>query len=141
MTYATKQDLIDRYTEGELVRLTDTVNTPKSTIDDTAVDRAIADAESLINGYLRSRMETPVSPARRDLTTATCKLARYYLYKDLATERVRDDYEDVIAWLKDIASGKVSLGDDTSAIEAPSSGSPQISGPCRVFTDDTLKGF
>lgn len=140
MTYAAKQDLIDRYGEGELTRLTDTTNKPPSAIDDTMVEQALDDADGIINGYLKSAgLSVPLVPAPSVLIAKAAILARYFLHRDKSTEKVRTDYEDAISWLKDVANGRVALGDVASAAAAPSVGRPQFTGAGRVFTAQTLR--
>ena len=46
MTYATQQDLVDRFGNEELVQLTDRSNLPPSEIDATAVTRALAEGNA-----------------------------------------------------------------------------------------------
>lgn len=138
MTYATKQDLIDRYGEDELVRLTDTVNAPPSTIDDTLIARCLANADAEINGWIAGRYTTPLNPVPQILVEKECVLARYYYHRAKATERVRSDYEDAMAWLQNVAKGLVSLGNVAGPTQPASAGKPQISAPPRTFTKDTL---
>jgi phage gp36-like protein len=140
VSYATKQNLIDRFGQEELVRLTDRTNRPPNAIDDTVVQQALDDADGEINGYLKSAgLATPLAPVPSVLVLKACAIARYFLHKDKATEKVRTDYEDARVWLKDVAAGRVSLGDKTTAAKAPSLGPVKISGPARVFTSENLK--
>lgn len=141
MSYATVDDLTKRCGEEELIQLTDTTNAPPAEIDRAAVQAKLNDADARINGYLASRMTTPVSPVPLSVQAAACKLTRYFLYKDIAPQRVKDDYDETIAWLKDVAAGISSLGDETAATPAPSAGTPQVSAPVRNFTKDTLRGL
>jgi phage gp36-like protein len=142
MSYATKQDLIDRFGQDELVKLTDDTHRPPSVIDDTMVGRALDDADGEINGYLKSAgIVTPMASPPSVLVAKACFIARYYLYRRGATDQVRQDYEDARAWLRDVAAGKVSLGDKTAPAAATSQGPIKISGPPRRFTDANMKGL
>jgi len=108
MTYCVKQDLIDRYGQEELIQLTDRANA--GVIDDTVLDQAIADADSLIDGYLASRYSLPLSDVPVSLVRVAAALTRYFLYTEAATDQVEKAHDQAIAWLKDVARGTVNLG-------------------------------
>lgn len=111
--YITKDDLINRYGSFEIERL------EKSIGDEQAVDKAIVDAMELVNGYVAThyRLPLPIIPA--SVARACAVVARYYLYKDKPTDSIRQDYEDVLLWLKDVASGKVKLALGNDDVESP----------------------
>lgn len=102
MTYATRQDLEDRYGAEE-------VSQRESMLPAGAVYGALADADALIDGYLASRYALPLSPVPANLVQVASSLARYTLLGDSATERARDDYKDALAWLRDVQAGRVQL--------------------------------
>ena len=132
MSYVTKQELISRFGEEELIQLTDRAGA--GVIDDQVLDRAIADADAEIDGYLGSRYSLPLSVIPASLNRIAADIARYYLYEDAATEHVRQRYEDAVRFLRAISEGKVSLGIDPSGAGAkPASGATMTSGG-RVFT-------
>jgi phage gp36-like protein len=142
VTYATKQDLIDRFSQDELVQLTDTTNDPPVAIDDTRVTRALTDADSMINGYIAARYDVPVSPVPSSLVLAACSIARYMLYRDHAPDRVTNDYNNAIKWLTQVSTGTVSLTDVAAAPTPQSSGgSVMTNSPVRSFTRDSLRGL
>lgn len=112
----------------------------KRIIAATVVEQALDDADGLINGYLKSAgLTVPLSPAPSVLTAKAAAIARYYLYKDKATDKVRTDYEDAVAWLKDVAAGRVALGDVATAGATPSQGTVKFVGGRRLFTDRSLE--
>lgn len=139
MSYATQQDMVDRYGAQELIDLTDEQNSPPSEIDANVVSDKLADADAEINSWICSRVTVPVTPVPRVLVNKACALTRYYLWKDRASERVKSDYADALAWLQKVSQGTVSLGDNVNPSTQASSGAPQASAPARVFTSDTLK--
>lgn len=143
MTYATKQDLLDRFGETELVQLTDKVNRPASTIDDVPVSRALGDAAALIDGYIGKLYRLPLSALPPVLTKNACDIARYYLHgkaaeKDGPVERT---YDEAVSWLKDVSKGVVTLDVEGVAPAQAGGGSVQASAPGRVFTRDSLRDF
>jgi len=139
MTYATQQNMIDRFGQEELTQLTD--RTRSGGIDAAVVDRALADADAVINGYVSAKYTLPLSPVPAGLERIACDIARYGLYDDRATEQVKQRYDAAITFLKDVAKGTATLGPD-AANQAPSiTGGPQHSAPERIFTHDTLEDF
>lgn len=143
MTYATKQDLLDRFGETELMQLTDKVNRPASTIDDVPVTRALDDAAALIDGYIGKVYRLPLSGLPPVLTKNACDIARYFLHgkaadKDGPVERA---YKDAVAWLKDVSKGVVTLDVEGIAPAQAGGGSVKASAPGRVFTRDSMRDF
>ena len=129
--YASKQDMIDRFGNDEMIQLTD--RSMAGVIDDTVLNRALEDADGEINGYLGSRFTTPVSPVPTTLLRIACDMARYYLYDDNATDQVTKRYNDSIKFLKDIAKGDVSIGIDTLGSTPESSDIPSFESGGNVF--------
>jgi len=134
VTYATQQDLIDRFGETEIEQLTDRAEPPAGAIDATVVGKALVDADDAINGYLGARYTVPLASPPLILKRIACDVARYYLYEDRVTEAVRKRYEDAVAYLKDAASGKVTLGVDALGAAPADPGGPQIDAGDRTFT-------
>lgn len=140
MSYAGKQDMIDRYGDQELIQLTDRATPPTGVIDDTVLNRALADADAEIGGYLQSRYTLPLSPVPAVIVKLACVIARYNLYEDAATEEVRRRYEDARRTLEAIAKGLVSLGVD-AATGPNSSGGPITTSRTRVFDEGSLEDY
>lgn len=141
MSYATKQDYIDRYGIEELAQLTDRQDPGSGLVDDDPVTAALADADAEINSYLAVKMATPVSPVPRILIGRAAAIARYLLWKDRASERVRTDYADALTWLAKVSRGEISLGDNVGATTPASAGAPQMVAPERVFDSCRLKDY
>lgn len=143
MTYARKSDLIERYGERELVQLTDRTRTPPTTVDDVVADRALGDAASLIDGYLGKVYALPLASVPANLTKIQADVARYYLHgkaadKDSAVARA---YGEAVAWLKDVAAGRVRLDDGGEVPPAAEGSAGRVTGGRPVFTRDTLRSF
>lgn len=138
MSYATHQNMIDRFGVDEVVQLTDRANT--GALDAQVLDQALSDADDTINGYLSGRYTLPFASVPKVLTRLACDIARYLLYRDQASDRVKDGFDAAIAFLKSVAAGTVQLGLD-AANAVPSVGAPVVSGPDRQFTNETLKDF
>lgn len=143
MTYATQQDMIDRFGATELVQLTDRRNTPVSTIDPVPVERALSDAAAFVDGYIGKVYRLPLSAQPPMLTKIACDVARYYLHgkaaeKDGPVERA---FKEAEAWLKDVSKGLVALDAEGVAPAQAGGGSVKASAPGRVFTRDSLRDF
>lgn len=108
MSYALLDDLNDRFGEREIVQLADRDGDGEP--DEDVISDALADADALIDSYLEKRYTLPLDPVPATMLRVACVLARYFLYKDAPSDKVRTDYEDAIAWLKDVAKGIVQLG-------------------------------
>jgi phage gp36-like protein len=105
MTYATKQNLIDRFGSDELIQRTDRVNT--GSIDDTVIEQTLSDADNTINGYITAYL--PLSAVPSGLLRIAADIARYYLYDDVIPDAVKDHYKNAITYLTDVRDGKISL--------------------------------
>ncbi|MEH3093370.1 MAG: DUF1320 domain-containing protein [Agrobacterium cavarae] len=143
MTYATQQDLVDRFGATELVQLTDKVNKPVSTIDPVPVDRALSDATGLIDGYLGKLYRLPLSAIPPVLKKTACDIARYYLHGKAAAKDtpVAIAYGEAVSWLKDVSKGLVTLDVEGVAPAQSGGGSVKASAPGRIFTRDSLRDY
>jgi len=139
MSYATQQDLIDRYGEAEITAVAD--RDGDGAIDAEVVAGAIADAGTLIDGYVGGRYALPLATAPALLTQLACAIARYRLHKDSPPEWIAKDNDAALRTLRDIADGRLALPVGEAETPAPASSGIQIVGPDRVFSQDTLKGF
>lgn len=118
--YTSQALMTERFGERELIELTDREHSGE--IDSAVLERAIADADALVNSYLAPRYRLPLAPeliAQSSLGAVASDLARYHLYDGAATEEVEKRYERAVAWLKDVASGKASLGGADRAVATP----------------------
>lgn len=131
MTYATQADLETRFKQQELIELTDEANL--GVINAAAVSVALADADAEINGYLAGRHTLPLTQTSPELVRLACDIARYRLYDTKATEQVKARYDDAIKKLRDVSSGKASLGIDQASQPVAVAGGATISSGGRDF--------
>lgn len=118
MSRATLDDLVQRYGAGEILTAASPGEATPETVDDLGaaqlarITGALADADALIDSYLRRRYALPIVPSPPELVRAACVLARHDLGTgtDLtASEPSRLARKEVIAWLEKIAAGDVEL--------------------------------
>ena len=141
MTYATQQDLVDRFGQTELIQLTDRVNIPVSTIDPVVVGRALDDASALIDSYLTKVVKLPLAVVPDVLVKTAADIARYYLHGKTADKDspVTRAYSEAVAWLRDVSRGLVELSAGGEAPAPAGGGSVKAVAPNRVFTRDSLR--
>ena len=141
MSYTSLALLQDRFGLDELVQRSDKFQPYTGAVVTSVIDRAIADADAEIDGYVGSRYTLPLPlPTPPVLVPIACDIARYRLYDDAVPEVVRQRYEDAIARLRDIAAGRLSLGVDP-APAASSQGTVVVRAPERIFSADALRDY
>ncbi len=79
MTYATVQDLIDRYGEREMIQLTDIDEPRTDAVVSARAQRALDDAAAEVDGYLAGLYALPLSPVPGTLRRVAIDIARYHL--------------------------------------------------------------
>ncbi|WP_199777596.1 DUF1320 domain-containing protein, partial [Bosea sp. FBZP-16] len=102
MAYATLQDMIGRFGETEMLRLSSVDGELPETVNAAPVEQAIADADGIIDSYLRKRYSVPLAPVPRAIINASCVLARYELSVGGDREpadQVKAGRKDIVAWL------------------------------------------
>lgn len=142
MSYATLQQLIDRYGRDMLVALTDRLDPPAGAIDEEIVARALSGADALIDGYLAGKYALPLAVTPPVLVPIAQALAIYDLHVTEPEKKVQNDYDNAVKRLAEIAKGVIQLT-DAAGIEpaAPQGGGVQITDRERVFTPEAMTGF
>lgn len=136
MTYATQQNMLDRFGETEIAQLTDIGEVAQGGIVSEVLNRALDDADAEINGYLAARYVLPLASTPQLLVGMATDIARYRLYRDQVTETVEKRYKAAVKILENIAAGKISLGLDAAATPAQVSDGVQFGTSTRVFGRD-----
>lgn len=103
------QDLIDRFGERELLRLTDKTQTHQIQMPtaQAAIDDAVSEAMSYLAGAGFHHIPAKVPSV---LKIKVCDIARWYLYENGVTEIVEKRYQSAIAWLKQVQKNPAMLG-------------------------------
>ena len=120
MAYATIADMLARYGEGEMIRLSAADGGLDGGVDTVRTQRSLDEATALIDGYLRARYDLPLSPVPLDVRAACCTLARYDLAQGdqkTPSEQMRLDRKAAIDWLTAISKGDVQLPATTTTID------------------------
>ena len=144
MAYCTIDDVREQIEERMLIQLTD--DTDAGVIDESVVERAIADADAEIDGYVGSRHTVPLDPTPGAIRKLSVDLAIYNLYarRSDSTPEIREKrYDAAVKFLEQVAKGTISMGMQDPEGSPPSSDAPEMSSsnPDRTFSRDTLEGF
>jgi phage gp36-like protein len=139
MSYATRQEIIDRYGSAALIVAAD--RDGDGLEDAGVVDKALVDAGELMDSYIGAKYQLPLATVPAVLKPVCVDLAFYRLCQGAAalTEEITRRHEQAVSWLRDLARGVVTLGEQPAP---PSSGGGiAVSGPARTFTRKTLEGW
>jgi phage gp36-like protein len=144
VSYASVQDMVNRYPNRDLVQLTN--EDPAATsVNQTPITLALADASSEIDGYIEARFTLPLTDPPPVLNRLATDIAMYRLQTlrplhDLQDARRR--YEDAVAVLEKVAAGELTLGIAVDGKEPQVAGAVEtVQGPVRIFDRDRLKGY
>jgi phage gp36-like protein len=139
MTYAVKQDMIDRFGEREVIALTDRANT--GAVNDAVLGIALAQADAEIEPYLIGKVKLPFVTVPKVLAGYACDIACYRLTgaEVIETETVRNRYKDAIRFLEHVAKGVISLGLDVNNQPAPAQNTVQFTTSSKVFSRDATE--
>lgn len=144
MPYSTLTDIQDIIKEQFLIQLTDDENT--GSVDTAKTDKAIADADELIDGYLRGRYTLPLSPVPGLIRKLSVDIAIFNLYSrrpegDSTPELITDRFKSAVDTLKQIQKGVVSLGVAGDETPEPGAYETNKTDDDRVFDKDLLDKF
>lgn len=139
MNYASQVDMVERFGEQELIRLTDRNRT--GTIDATVLDRALTDATAEINGYLASRYQLPLTSTPVVLVRVCADIARYHLHDDNIPDPVETRYKAAVELLRQVSIGRVSLGVSDTGAEPTSNDGADIESGGRIWGRADSDGF
>lgn len=143
MGYAVQADLEAAIDQQKLVELTDDEKT--GAVNAGRLARALADADAVIDGYLRGRYAVPLATTPPFVRYIAVSLAIYGLFERRShlfemPEWLKERFKNAKENLRAIRDGKLDLGVDPPP---PKGGAivATTSGPERVFTEETLKDF
>jgi phage gp36-like protein len=140
MAYCAQADILELIPESELIQLTD--DGDLGVIDDGVVTRAIADADSEIDGYCGDRYSVPFTDVPDMVRKLSVDIAIYNLYarRQGAPEGRKQRYDAAVRFLERVADGKASVPGGTGTTESATD-RVSLSSAARVFSRDNLEGF
>ena len=141
MTYATLAQLTDRYGARMLVALTDRAGTASGEIDMAVVDRALADTDAMIDGYLAGRYALPVAEVPPLLADLAQVIAIWKLHPHQPDPKIETDYRDARKSLEAIAHGTIRLARDGLQVAGTGGTGARATDRERPLTAANMKGF
>lgn len=141
MAYCTLQDLQDRIGSPALVDLTDRGEVPTGAIDVAVVERAIADADAVIDGFVGVKYALPLPAVPSVVADLSKSIALYKLHPYQPDEKIATDYKDAIAMLRMIAEGKAKLPLPSGEPKAQGGSGARVTDRDRPMTEAGLKSF
>ncbi len=140
MAYSTQTDLLTKIDADELIAATDDEDT--GVINADRVAAAIESADAEINGYLGGRYSVPLDPVPPIIKTYSIDMALYHIFSRRLgpPEHIEKRYDYAIKFLLKAAQGTISLGVSDPEGNANNE-QPEFSGPDRVFSRDSMKGW
>lgn len=151
MAYATVEDMVVRYGEIEMIRLSTRDDALPESIDGARVNRILDDAAAVIDGYLRVRYALPLAPTATaawglsdsptgwppELIRACATLARCDLAQggeQSPSKEMKAERDGIMTWLRDLSTGEVRL----DAIAAGTASGARVQDRPREFTGQGL---
>lgn len=118
--YATVADLVAKFGETEVVRLSGGRSADGLVLDAARVEAAIGDASALVDSYLRARYAVPLASPAREVVLAVLTLARHELAQGdgrAPTEQMVEARKEALRWLERVAAGTVKIAGAAAAAE------------------------
>lgn len=141
--YATLADILEQMAEADLIALTDDQDLGE--VDETAVDRAIANAMTMIDGHCGDRYAVPFDPVPDLVRMYAVDLAVYNLYSRRThvamPEVIADRQKQALAYLRQVQKGEAGIGVTPLAAGGGDSNSALIPGNERLFTREKMRGL
>lgn len=141
MAYCTLAEMVERFGEAMLVNATDRGLVASGTIDTSAIERAIADADALIDGYLSARYQLPLAAVPALIKTLSLTIAIYKAHPAVADEKLRKDYEDADKTLTKISRGDIRVDVGGQEPAQASHGEVWTNEPERPLSADSMRGY
>jgi phage gp36-like protein len=141
MTYANKQDLVDRAGDLEISQIADRDGTEATMT--AAVNAALDAADKRIDAVLAIRFTLPLSQTPAVVKQMAVSIARYLLHRDGAPEHVRNDYKEAIADLDRVTAGKLSVPGATGLLPQTGgdNGSISYTSSPSQFSPENIEGW
>lgn len=141
MSYCAQSDLLSQISESQLISLTDDHNT--GAVVESIVTQAIADADSEIDGWIGKKYSVPLTTVPDIVKKLSIDISLYNLYsrsRGIPEDR-KDRYRNAITFLKSVAKGEATLGEDDPGGSPTIEGIEMNVGADRTFDRDSLEGF
>ncbi len=118
--YVVLDDMVIRYPLAILAQLTDDTN--GATVDSAVLNVLIAEAETIVHGYLRDRYALPLTLCPEDVKGCICAIAYYKAHRrraDTPPQGVTDQFNNAIDYLQKVQRGSVLLNVAGNVADVP----------------------
>lgn len=139
--YTSKVQLEKRLTPQHLIELSD--DDGDGVADDDVVDQAIADADAMIDAYLRSRYVVPFATVPSIIESISAVIAINNLFsrrRETVSPEHQMRYEKAVELLDNIFRGMIDIGDSPDVTEKTLLRSSDLN-EGKVFSEDSLEEF
>lgn len=136
--YTSLSQLEKRINPQNILRLAD--DDIDGVADEQVINQAIADADAVIDAYLRNRYDVPFSTVPDIIESISAVISINNLYarrKELIPDEHKTRFEKAIELLEDIYRGKINIGTDILQSELDSTTLNQD----KTFSSDSLEDF
>jgi len=142
--YATLADLLEQMDEEVLIQLTDDAKT--GTVDSTVIDRAVANAQAVIDAHCGGRYSVPFNPVPDLIRMFAVDLSAYNLYSrrpNIETpEVIGERQKQALAHLRLVQKGEASVGIPVAVTSGTTeSHGAMVSGNERLFNRKNMRGL
>lgn len=142
MAYCTLDNLNDRFGPATIIALTDRADVATGVVDLDVLNRAIAEADAMIDGYLASRYALPLASVPPLLTTLSMDITMWRLHLGEPSAKVKADYDAALRSLRDIGTGAIRIPEATGLEPAaPGTSGVVVTDRERPFDAAQMKGF
>lgn len=142
MAYSTIDDLKALLPEKTLIKVSND-QSGATELDMTNIDKAIAQGDRLIDGYVGLQREVPLSPVPGLILVMSAQFAIYFLYRrrNQVPEIWQSQYKADVAVLVKMGEGKLSLGAADKPVAAPAQALTHSSGKVMGGSGGLLEKF
>lgn len=142
MPYSVKADIQKQISDVELAQIS---SDSGSVIDDNVINKAIVDADSIIDSYIAKKYTVPLVTVPARINQLSVTIALYLLFSRRSSRQGMDatiekNYDDAIRFLELAAKGTVTIGIDPPPASS-SDQSAEFKANDRRFTEESMKGF
>ena len=137
--YAVQSDMVNLYGLNEVTICSDWDSV--GTIQPINITNSLQAASSLMDRYIAVRYTVPLVVVPDDLVRVCCDIGMYLLCPTAGTitEQKQKRYDQAVAFLKDLSSGKATLGAQQNEEVAAVTADIQNYGPPRALTRETMR--
>ena len=141
MAYTTQAQLTDRYGTAMLLALTDRAYPAAGVVGAAVVNRALADTDAMIDGYLAARYALPLASTPTLIVDLAEMIAIWKLHTAAPDPKIEADYNGALRALRDIAKGDIRLS--VAGIEPgmPGGSGVRVQDRPRDVATDKMTGF